>query len=662
MTSEDSLPTNSGKLHTLIRFIGDSLLLAWRGRRVLFATALIHRLLAIILLWPGFGLLMRWWLASTGSSVVTDEAIASFLLTPAGLIGAILLAVVGICIFAIEQSSLIVQVLALHRGFQVSVPQAIRFSLDRFRSTLTLVLRGLVIAGLWLAPFFALAAWAGWSLLGPHDINFYLAERPPVFYRAIGIATAILLCGTLIVLPHVASWTVALPTSLFQNLSPAQSLTRSRTLIGNRYWSVAVIWILWFLLHSVLAFLFASALYGMARTIILWTTDWLLVLIPLLGLFFILWNFGNLLLSLFQSVSFAVLVAKMYEDFSPASTKAAGEPVLALLGDPDLFSQHFGPNISPMLSYPGRDNLAPDLPLDRKSRGWLLAATLLCGSALAVGLWLVSGWKGNEHAVVIAHRGSSAYAPDNSLEAFERAIADGADFIELDVQESADGQVIVFHDSDFMKSSGIATKIWEATFDQIRDFDIGSRFHADFKDQRVPLLADVLRQSKDRTPVMIELKSYGRGQRLVERVIEIVEQEQMVEQVVLMSLKYDLVVEAKQLRPDWTVGFLSAVAVGDLTKIECDFLAVNSKLATRSFIYRAHQQNLPVYIWTVDDPKVMLHYLSLGVDGIITNRPDVARQTIDRLRSLNFTERILLDAGIRFGVVPVEIEANDEST
>jgi len=141
-------------------------------------------------------------------------------------------------------------------------------------------------------------------------------------------------------------------------------------------------------------------------------------------------------------------------------------------------------------------------------------------------------------------------------------------------------------------------------------------------------------------------------------VIEIVEQEGMVDQIMLMSLYHPFVVEAKQLRPTWTVGLLAAVADGDVTQRSSDFVALNTQSTTRWTIDQAHRRGKSVYVWTVDNPVLMSYYLGLGVDGLITNRPDVAREVIEQLKEMSPAERLLLDGSVRLGIVPAENKAD----
>ena len=146
---------------------------------------------------------------------------------------------------------------------------------------------------------------------------------------------------------------------------------------------------------------------------------------------------------------------------------------------------------------------------------------------------------------VIGHRGASKSAPENTMAAVRQAIADGADWVEINVQETADGSVVVFHDSDFMKLSGVKLKIWDATLDDLKEINIGSWFAPEFKNERVPTLGEVLDACKGKVGLFIELKYYGHDVDLERKVAELVESHDMVEHVAIISLS----VKAIQTRP-----------------------------------------------------------------------------------------------------------------
>ena len=168
--------------------------------------------------------------------------------------------------------------------------------------------------------------------------------------------------------------------------------------------------------------------------------------------------------------------------------------------------------------------------------------------------------------------------------------------------------------------------------------------------ERVPTLTEALAACKGRSRVVVELKSYGHAQRLEERVAAIVEAAGMQRDCVFMSLDHAMVHRMKELRPSWRCGVLAAKAVGDLTALDADFLAVESKMATRKFVKKAHAAGKDVYVWTMNDPAGMLGAMSRGVDGLITDQPDIARRVVKRREAMSDAQRVLVALLVRLGV------------
>ena len=241
-------------------------------------------------------------------------------------------------------------------------------------------------------------------------------------------------------------------------------------------------------------------------------------------------------------------------------------------------------------------------------------------------------------------------------QAFEKAVEDGADWVELDVQESAEGEVIVVHDSDFMKLAGVPTKVWDVTAEELVEIDIGGWFAPEFSDQRTPTLAEALAVVKgSASRMLIELKYYGHDVRLEARVAEIVEAAGMADRVAVMSLKYEGVQMMRALRPDWRVGVLAATAVGDLARLDGDFVAVNASRATSRLVRASDAAGKDLYVWTVNDPLRMTAMISLGVDGLITDEPALAREVIAARAELGAPARLLLLLSQRMGLsLPAE--------
>jgi glycerophosphoryl diester phosphodiesterase len=329
---------------------------------------------------------------------------------------------------------------------------------------------------------------------------------------------------------------------------------------------------------------------------------------------------GNLFVTAATSGHFAALITVIFRRLAPSA------------GD------------LPALTTAGVDRGSPITP-------GRIAVLLTVAAAVAVGAstWILNDINTDNDVLIVAHRGAAGRAPENTIAAVQAALDDRADWVEIDVQESADGDVIVVHDSDFMKLSGNPVKVWDVTREQLAEIDVGSWFASEFADERVPTLQDVLEVSRDNARVVIELKYYGYDEQLEQRVAEIVEAAGMSDRVAIMSLKYDAVLKMKQLRPEWTVGLLSATAVGDLSRLDADFLAVSMNMVSRGFVRRAHQAGSQVFAWTVNDPVSMSQMISRGVDGIITDEPAMARQVLAERAELTTTERLLLLASTLFG-------------
>ena len=262
----------------------------------------------------------------------------------------------------------------------------------------------------------------------------------------------------------------------------------------------------------------------------------------------------------------------------------------------------------------------------------------------------------DDQTVVIAHRGASADAPENTLAAMELAINEGADWVEVDVQETRDGEIVVIHDKDLKKAGGSGLRVYEASLAQLQAVDIGSWKDPSFNAQRVPTLQQLLALCKDRVNVLIELKYYGQEEHLEEYVADLVEAAGMQDQVLVMSLNYPGIQKMKSIRPDWNVGLLSSVAVGDITRLQADFFAINARFATRGFIKHAHQRNRKVMVWTVNDPISMSAMMSKGVDGIITDRPGLASMIRAERAELGTHERVMIQIASLIGRQPMRPE------
>jgi len=605
----------------------------WLDRSSVFATHCVYSVLGFVLFAPLLSLVGWLLLKLADEPAISDQDIAWFLLSLPGMLALILFATLLVTILGFELATLMTLGAGTLHGRRLGTLDALRFTAAKARHILSFALR-LVIRMLLLTLPFLVAAAIAWSLLSEFDINYYLSEQPPNFWIAVVVIGLLLLVMLALLTHKLVGWSLALPLVIFAEVSPARSFVESNVITRGKRREIFYVLGVW----GLLAFLLGLLVLGIVQQLGAWTVPAfygsIKLLVPVLGGFVALWVVGNFLVTVFTSGSFAYVLVSLYDNYGPDISKS------------DL----------------------QGLQQRESSQGWRLTAGQL-GVALPVGAvvaalmgyWLLQGMQVQDEAIVIAHRGAAGAAPENTLASIRRANEDGTDWVEIDVQETADGEVVVIHDSDFMKLAGNPLKVWEGTLAQVQDIDIGSWFAPEYSGERVPTLREVLNEVSGKSHLVIELKYYGHDQQLEQRVVDIVEQAGMVDNVAIMSLKYEGIQKIRKLRPDWTIGLLAVKALGNLTRLDVDFLAVNTGMATAGFVRRAQDSGKQVWVWTINDAVTMSRVMSLGVNGIITDEPALAREVIEQRAELGSAERLLVHTAVLFGrPVPVR-DYRDES-
>ena len=596
-----------------------------RDWRTLAGVEVLVAAVAFIVITPMSGALLRMLVSFTGSSAVTDSDIVFFLITKSGLAALLLLVGTSLGIAIFGQACLMTVGLARARGSRMRVRDAVMHGVAHAVSILWLTLGLFVRVFLFSAPFlFAIGA-TYWLLLREHDINYYLNARPPVFITACVIVAVLAVSLAIVLGRKLAGWALVLPLVVFEQMRPWRAFAESeRRMSGGRV-HAALVFVYWGVLTLVVSLATSMAIKLLGRAVAPAFGGTMVGLLVLVGTVVTVWFLCFLAVNIVSAALFALILVRLFLTTGP------GMPL--------------------HLPVPFSDELEIEGKRFRVSWAALvggLAVAVLIASGLAY-LLMRDTWT-DRPVLVIAHRGASASAPENTLAAFRRAGEEHADFVELDVQESSDGVVVVAHDRDLMKVARSPLQIWSSTEKQLREVDIGSFFSDAFKDERMPTLAEALAVCKGVSRMNIELKDYGKSQRLEERVVELVEAAGMQNDIVTMSLNRHTVENMKHLRPGWMAGLLAAKAIGDPSRLPFDFLAVESRIATRSFIRTAHAAHKQVYVWTLNDPQLMIRMIGLGVDGLITDRPALAREVLARYADMTQAERLLLFAMTRLGV------------
>ena len=233
--------------------------------------------------------------------------------------------------------------------------------------------------------------------------------------------------------------------------------------------------------------------------------------------------------------------------------------------------------------------------------------------------------------LVVAHRGASAAAPENTLAAFDLALEQGARFVECDVHLSADGVPVVIHDETVDRTTDGGGSVADLTLAQLQALDAGRWLGPRFAGQSIPTLDATLALCAGKARVFVELKRGG-GQALVDSALASIAASAC--DVAVISFGPDEVSAVAKSRADLPLGFLvgrgRVLAHGvpsvltAATEMGATFISPQHDVVDAAFVILAQRANLPVSVWTVDDPGRMNALSDLGVDAVTTNRPDLA--------------------------------------
>lgn len=230
---------------------------------------------------------------------------------------------------------------------------------------------------------------------------------------------------------------------------------------------------------------------------------------------------------------------------------------------------------------------------------------------------------------IIAHRGSSAYAPENTLAAFQKALEQQADAIELDVRLSKDGVPVVCHDATINRTSNGKGYIHNLTVDQLKKYDFGSSFSKKFKGETIPTLEETLSLLRNHPgTIHIELKNGPVIPKDLERnVLELVYRHHAESKVVYSSFDHMSLQRLSTIDPKANIGLLFHINLINLfdyvqnTGLNIHSIHPNHFYVTEEMIVNAHERSMEVNIYTVNNRKQAEMYEKLGVDGLITNNP-----------------------------------------
>ncbi len=231
---------------------------------------------------------------------------------------------------------------------------------------------------------------------------------------------------------------------------------------------------------------------------------------------------------------------------------------------------------------------------------------------------------------VTAHRGSSIKYPENTLSSFEGAKREGANWIELDVQQTKDKNIIVMHDTNLKRTAGINQNTWEVDYEKIKEIDVGSFLNPKFHKERIPLLKDIIVWAKKKNMKLnIELKSSEHEKNLEKKVIDMITELNYIDGCVITSQIYGVLQNVKKYNKKIKTVYVMSLAYGDITSLkDVDAFSIEATSITTSLVNKIHKEGKELYAWTVNTEENIRKMIDLKVDNIVTDDVKLAKRII----------------------------------
>jgi len=250
--------------------------------------------------------------------------------------------------------------------------------------------------------------------------------------------------------------------------------------------------------------------------------------------------------------------------------------------------------------------------------------------------------KNDDHPIIIAHRGGAKLAPENTLASFKNAIEIGVDMIEIDVHFSKDSEIIVIHDKSLDRTTNGTGEIKALTLDEIKKYDAGSWFSEDYKNEKVPTLTEVIQTINGQCKLLIEIKDGDeKYPGLEKKIVETVKEHNVEPWVVVQSFNKNSILRIKEMYPDLITYYLlgrnfndfyaelsEQIRTGQPAENKFDGIAPHYSALDTKKVDLLHKAGLDIFTFTVNKPADMQNVIELGVDGIITDSPDILKNIL----------------------------------
>lgn len=561
---------------------------------------LISRLFIAIILLPLVKIMMMAIMNSKGISSISNGMITKYLFSLQGIASIVLMILFGIFVVLVEIGGLIIMSHQTYiREKESSYLTIFKFTLTKYKDMLGIYGALIAFAFVIVAPFLGIGYNTSVfnSLQIPGFVKDYINVDTFLWFIYSGLITVAVVCAALYIF--------TMHFIILKDKKPHEALKLSRKLVMGNFkiflknmFGVSLALVLSGIIVTIVALLLGGIVYSMFMNTFM--EEYIITVI--ITLFVLIISVLALFLMPFESYRLTMLFYKL----------------TGKVDHLELVSKEKHNIIDKIFEY-------------KKTVVTILGVSLLIVSAV-----VMFGLEEMDNIMydvkVTAHRGSSFEAPENTMSSIEIAISNGADYVEIDVQEIKDGSIILIHDNNFKRTSGYDADVWELTLEEVKKLDSGSWFSDKFKGEKFPTLEEVIEQTRGRIKLNIEVKSHGHEKNFVESVAKIIKKYDYYNDCVVTSLDYELLDEIEKIDSKIKTGRIMYAVFGDLSDINVDFYSMEESYVNEKLIKDAHNLGREVHVWTINDKSSMEEMIRLGVDNIITDKDKELKELVNKLK------------------------------
>jgi len=584
--------------------------------KTLIKFEIIFKLLLTLVFMPLAIFAFHFSMKITGYSYLTLENILDFLANPLTLLFLFIDAIFLTMVTLFDISTLIIIFDEGYHQHKIDTTTAMKLSLKKCRKTLKPRNVSMVFFLMFLIPFLNIGLSS--NVISSIKIPEFILD----YISANGVLSIIFLIVYLFLAFTLMKWLYSFHYMILENDDFKKARKKSRNLMkGNifksqlKMFAIQLIIVIGYIIFLLLGIIIIALLYElsakeMLKSVFI-TVVWLFIFMTII-----------LFMVISTSISYAMVSALFYQSKIKKKEK-----------------------ICSIDEFPKK--------VDKKSHKWLkvvgvgmMILSLILGSIFTN--QLITG-KVNlniefvRKMEITAHRGASTLYPENTMLAFKKAKELLADWIELDVQQTKDGQIVVSHDANLSRVTGVNKNIIDLKYEEIEKLDAGSFFKEEFKGEKIPLLREVLEFAKEnQIKLNIELKPTGKEDNFEQGVLDIINEYDYKNNCVITSQVYQVLENVKRIDDSFKTMYVMSIAIGNITELKyADAFSVEASNVNRTLVSMVHNDGKEILAWTVNTEESINKMIDMGVDNIVTDNISLGKELVAKSRHSNLIKEIL---------------------